>query len=110
VERVKADSTRIKPIPVSEPPTFLLVFPSLSTDVTSTRTSGKRYGVFSKRLAEAKAEKRAAEKKADRDAKIHDNTTVRTYDFKSGLVKDHRSGKSATIKQVLGKGRIDLLR
>jgi hypothetical protein len=26
------------------------------------------------------------------------------------LVKDHRSGKEATVKDILGKGRLDLLR
>ena len=63
-----------------------------------------------KRLADSKANQKAAVKKARRDAAIKDETTVRTYDYKSGLVRDHRSGKSASIKDVLVKGRIDLLR
>jgi protein subunit release factor A len=49
-------------------------------------------------------------KKARRDEAIKPQATIRTYDFKSGLVRDHRTGKSASIKQVLEKGKIELLR
>ena len=61
------------------------------------------------RLARQKAVAKAAAKKCRRDKVIHDATTIRTYDYKSGVVRDHRSGKCASIKDVLGKGRIELL-
>lgn len=34
--------------------------------------------------------------------------TIRTYDFKQGLVKNHITGKKATLKKVLN-GNIDLI-
>ena len=63
-----------------------------------------------KRLEQLKLDKRAAVRKARRDVAIHDHTTIRTYDYKSGLVRDHRTGKTASIKDVLVKGQIDKLR
>lgn len=66
--------------------------------------------MLEKRVAQAKREARAAEKKADRDHKIHNTETIRTYDFSRGVVKDHRTGKKASLKNILGKGKIDLLR
>lgn len=52
---------------------------------------------------------KAQQKKNIRDEKIHNTKTIRTYDFKKNIVKDHRTGKVAPLKEVLGKGRIDLL-
>ncbi len=63
-----------------------------------------------KRLAAAKAAKIAQARKARRDYVIHNTKRVRTYDYKSGVVKDHRTGKTASLKDVLFKGRLDLLR
>ena len=54
--------------------------------------------------------KKAAAKKQRRDEKIHDRTIVRTYAFHRGVVKDHRTGKQASIKDVLEKGMLDLLK
>lgn len=62
------------------------------------------------RIADAKLEAQAAVKKARRDVAIHDHTVIRTYNFSRGQVKDHRTGKTATVKDVLEKGRFDLLR
>jgi peptide chain release factor 1 len=62
------------------------------------------------KLVERADEKRAAAKKARRDAKIHDKTIIRTYDFKRGVVKDHRTGIEAPLHKVLIKGMINLLR
>lgn len=62
-----------------------------------------------KRILTLKADKRAKNKKAVRDYKIHNTPTIRTYDYKRGIVKDHRSGKEAPLKEVLQKGRVDLL-
>jgi peptide chain release factor 1 len=63
-----------------------------------------------KRIRDAKAAALARDRKARRDVVIHDHTVVRTYNFSRGLVKDHRSGKEATVKEILGKGRLELLR
>lgn len=69
----------------------------------------KALKVLEEKVNEYFAEQQAAEKKARRDKAIHDTKRIRTYDFKSGVVKDHRTGKTASIKDVLVKGRIDLL-
>jgi peptide chain release factor 1 len=63
-----------------------------------------------KRVKQAKHDARAAEKKAHRDHAIHNTETIRTYDFSRGEVKDHRTGKRASLKNILDKGKIDLLR
>lgn len=56
-----------------------------------------------------RAAERAANKKARRDHAIHNTATIRTYNYDRGLVKDHRTGKTASIKDVLGKGKFELL-
>jgi len=53
---------------------------------------------------------RALLKKNKRDKKIKERDIIRTYDFKKSIVKDHRTKKTASIKQILEKGNIDLLR
>jgi peptide chain release factor 1 len=63
-----------------------------------------------KRIAETKAAAIAADRKARRDIAIHDHTVIRTYNFARGLVIDHRTGKTGTIKDILSKGKIDKLR
>lgn len=65
---------------------------------------------LNKRVDDAAEKVKAAKKKAGRDARIHDQTVVRTYDYSRGIVKDHRTGKQARIKEVMGKGRLDLLK
>ena len=77
-----------------------------------TRESSYRMALkeVAKRIAEAKQAAEAAQKKERRDEVIHDHTIVRTYNFARNQVKDHRTGKSATIKEILGKGRLELLR
>ncbi len=62
------------------------------------------------RLKEAKAEQKADAKKARRDEAIQPKKYIRTYDFKRMVAKDHRTGKEAPLKEVMGKGRIDLLK
>jgi len=61
------------------------------------------------RLKAASAGVKAADRKARRDAAIKDETVVRTYRYKDGTVKDHRSGKTASLKRVM-QGHIELLR
>jgi peptide chain release factor 1 len=62
------------------------------------------------RLKSAKDAGQAKVRKTRRDQAIKDETVIRTYKFKEGIVKDHRSGKTASLKEVLGRGRIELLR
>ena len=52
---------------------------------------------------------RAAVKKATRDRKIHERDVMRTYHFVRGVVKDHRTGKTASVKEVVGKGKLELV-
>ena len=59
------------------------------------------------KIKQAEEDYRAAEKKARRDKLIHERGTIRTYDYKTGVVRDHRTGKRSTIKRVLGKGCIE---
>jgi peptide chain release factor 1 len=66
---------------------------------------------LTKRLRDRRKQQIAAEKKARRDHKVKNpERAIRTYDFKAGLVYDHRSGKTATVKDILKKGKLDLLR
>lgn len=69
----------------------------------------KAFKLLEQKFEEWKDEQMAARKKQRRDEAIKNEDRVRTYDFKSGLVTDHRSGKVASLKQVLKKGRLDLL-
>ena len=62
------------------------------------------------RLAAIKEAKKAEIKKDRRNIAIHDHTIIRTYNYDRGTVKDHRTGKIASIKNVLDKGKIDLLK
>jgi peptide chain release factor 1 len=62
------------------------------------------------RLEQLKQDALAEDKKAKRDKKIQERDIIRTYDFSRGLVTDHRTKKSGTIKQILRKGKLDLLR
>lgn len=55
------------------------------------------------------AKQRAAQKKARRDEAIHEHNRIRTYDFSRGVVTDHRTGKTASIKDILGKGMLEKL-
>ena len=87
-------------------PTGTVVVADKRTQTESMRQARKD---MEKRLAGAKADAKAAVKKARRDHAIHNEKTIRTYDFKSGVVKDHRTKKTASLKDVLGKGRFDLL-
>src|SRR4051812_6641529 len=48
--------------------------------------------------------KKAAERKARRDHAIRNDVVIRSYKFKEGIVIDHRTGKRASLKEVLGRG------
>lgn len=62
-----------------------------------------------RRLIEQKESEKVAKKKEWRDKKIKDKGHIRTYHYGRNEVKDHRTGKTAPIKQVVDKGRLDLL-
>lgn len=66
--------------------------------------------VLSQRLRQATMDAAAASKKSGRDHRIHNTPTIRTYDFKRNVVKDHRTKKTASIKNILEKAQLDLLR
>ena len=65
--------------------------------------------LLKQRLAEAKAAAVAKQRKARRDAAIKDGPVIRTYDYKRKIVKDHRTGKVASLKEVLA-GHLEGLR
>ncbi len=66
---------------------------------------------LTRRIRDRKKEQVAADKKELRDHKVRNpERAIRTYDFKAGLVYDHRTGKKASLKDVLHKGKLDLLR
>ena len=56
------------------------------------------------------ADQRAERKKVKRDHAIKNGERVRTYDFSRNLVTDHRTGKTAPIKEILDKARLEKLR
>lgn len=89
----------------------------LATGITAyadcrTREASYRMALIEleKRIDQAKKDAKARARKKRRDEAIHDHTIVRTYHFARGLVKDHRTGKEATIKEIIGKSRLELLR
>lgn len=66
---------------------------------------------LTKRLRDAIEAEKASVKKERRDHKVKNpERAIRTYDYKAGLVYDHRTGKNATIKDILKKGKLELLR
>lgn len=62
------------------------------------------------RLAEESRLRAAEVRSQRRDAAIRDNRRVRTYDFTRAKVTDHRTGKTASIKDILVKGQLEKLR
>ncbi len=70
-----------------------------------------------KRLMKTKLHHRRAfaervRKDAERLAKIRPGGVkrVRTYDYSTGVVTDHRTGKRASLKDVLEKGKLEKLK
>lgn len=70
----------------------------------------KAMRLLEEKFEEWKLEQLAAKRKARRDKSIRETDRIRTYDFKSGTVTDHRTGKTASIKNILQKGKLDLLK
>lgn len=62
-----------------------------------------------RRLKEARLAEKAVAKKKARDDKIKNGEVIRTYDYKRKVVKDHRTGKTASLKEIIEDGNLDLL-
>ena len=60
-------------------------------------------------IAQRKAAAIQRTKNANRLDKITNMKIVRTYHYGRGTVKDHRTGKVASLKDVMGKGKIELI-
>lgn len=73
------------------------------------RNKAKALKELEQKLVSTAAGQRAAAKKARRDAAIRDAPVIRTYDYRRKVVKDHRTGKTASLKEVLEQGHFDLL-
>jgi len=65
--------------------------------------------ILEARVKQAALDEKAAARKARRDAAIKDGPVIRTYDYKRKVVKDHRSGKTASLKEVM-EGHLDEIR
>lgn len=76
---------------------------------SQTQNKAKALKLLQERLEALEAAKKALAKKARRDEAIKDGKYIRTYDYKRGIVTDHRTKQTASIKDVLIKGRFDLL-
>lgn len=63
-----------------------------------------------KAVSELYAKELAKKKKARRDYAIHNETRIRTYDYSRGVVTDHRTGKTASIKDIMLRGKLEKLR
>jgi peptide chain release factor 1 len=102
--RNKTDSA----VRVTHRPTGITAFADERSQQHSRRAA---IAELKRRLASLQQERKAASKKARRDQKVKNPTLhIRTYDFQKGVVIDHRSGKRASVKNVVGKGKLDLLR
>jgi protein subunit release factor A len=62
------------------------------------------------KIEQARLAALAARRKAHRDEKISaSQKRIRTYDLTKGVVKDHRTGNTASVKDILGKGKLEKL-
>jgi len=86
----------------------------ISVFICTQRTRGQNERIAWKelesKLKQIQSNIDAKKKKEYRDYKIHNTKTIRTYDFKKGIVKDHRTKKTASIKDILEKGDLDKLK
>jgi len=74
------------------------------------RNKKKAFREMEDRLLQLKLDQQAGKKKARRDRVIHERNVVRTYDYSRGLVTDHRTNKTASIKEIMIKAKLDKLR
>jgi len=66
--------------------------------------------LMEQKLKEAHEAQAAAKRKSRRDEKIKNEERIRTYDYSRGVVTDHRTGKTASIKDIIIKGLLDKLK
>jgi len=66
--------------------------------------------LMEQKLKEHREAKNAAKKKERRDEKIKNEERIRTYDYSRGVVTDHRTGKKASLKDIIIKGLLDKLK
>ena len=71
----------------------------------------KKKAIFllEQKLDQFQRQKKAEVKKDRRDKAIHDTPIIRTYNYSRGVVKDHRTGKIASLKEVMQKGKFSQL-
>jgi len=67
------------------------------------------YERLKKRLQKIAFDAKMEELNEKRKKAIEKNGTIRTYNFKGNVVKDHRTGKTADLKKVLD-GNLDLIK
>ena len=83
---------------------------SVTIDDRKQHQNKKRaFKLLEEKLEKLQQKKKAIDKKAKRDIKIKDSKYIRTYNYKSQTVKDHRTGKIAPLKKVLNEGMFELL-
>lgn len=84
---------------------------SVTVDGRSRRSNEKEARrLLARKIQDAKDAIIAADRKARREHAIRNEERIRTYDYSRGVVTDHRTGKTASIKDVLGKGLLGKLR
>lgn len=88
----------------------------IPTGIVATQDGRHRHKNQKQALAELERRVLAAEqavkakrKKKRRDEKIHEHNIIRTYNYSKDMVKDHRTGKTASIKEIVDKGKLKLL-
>lgn len=69
----------------------------------------KAIKLLMKRVRDLADAKIAKQRKARRDYAIKNEERIRTYDYSRNLVTDHRTGKTASIKDILEKGKLEKL-
>jgi protein subunit release factor A len=84
---------------------------SVTVDGRSRRQNEKEARrLLRRKLEEVRLNHLAARRKAARDEKIRFTERIRTYDYSRGVVTDHRTGKTASIKDIMEKGLLGKLR
>jgi protein subunit release factor A len=70
----------------------------------------KAVGALRERVNLEAKQRQAKSRKSRWRKAISERNIIRTYHFGRGEVKDHRTGATAPLKEVLGKGNLDALR
>jgi protein subunit release factor A len=93
------------------------VLTHLATGVTVTydgrsrkESQRKAMELMEEALKKRREDQEKEKSKKRRDEKIKGEERIRTYDYSRGVVTDHRTGKTASIKDIILKGLLDKLR